>query len=262
MSCRKERKQAKLFRNINSKKASFSLKAVLLFAAGLASAACSFDYSPGKESEKNKPDIIMENIEYVRVRGGDPQVRFQAEYAERWEDRQLMELKNFVFEQMEDHGDTVNAEGRAASAVVQLSSNDLTLNDGVRINIESEDIIIRTATLEWKDKDKHLYGGEGDVVEIQRSDGTSFLGRGFSADARNRTWNFSGKVEGTYVEKEDEEEPDENSVKIEWIRNEPGYLLPETEYYTPERYTQEQYTQDQYTPEEKAIIKTIMPEEK
>ena len=174
--------------------------AILLFSA------CSFDYSAGAESEKKgKADIVMEKIEYVRVRRGDPLVRFQAEYAERWEDRQIMEFRDFSFEQLEDHGETINAEGSAGSAEVQIGSGDITLSGGVRINIESEDIIIRTAGLEWKDKEKLLSGGEQDNVDIQRSDGTSFSGRGFHADMRNRTWNFSGEVKGTYVEKEDGE---------------------------------------------------------
>jgi len=184
---------------------------ILFFFMGLMIAACTFDYSAAGTSEKSKPDIVMENLEYVRVRGGDPLVRFQAEYAERWEDRQTMELRDFLFEQMEDGGKTINAEGRAGQAVVQLGSGDISLKGGVRIRVDSEDVTIRTAELEWKDKDKTLTSGEQDEVDIQRSDGTSFAGRGFLADARNRTWSFSGEVKGTYVEKEDEKEGGETA---------------------------------------------------
>ena len=233
-----------------NKRAALLRKVVFPFAALVLFAACSFDYSPGQSSEKNKPDIIMDNIEYVRVRGGDPLVRFQAEYAERWEDREIMEFKNFTFEQMEDHGETINAEGRAGAAVVQIGSGDISLSDGVRINIESEDIIIRTASLEWLDKEKHLLGGDRDIVEIQRSDGTSFIGSGFSADARNRIWEFSGKVEGLYVEKEDEDDDEtgEKRVRIEWIRNDSDYLLTQGT----------QYSQEEYTPEEQELIQLML----
>jgi len=220
----------------------FFSKGFFLFAAILLSVSCSFDYSPGRESEKNKPDIIMEDIQYVRVRGGDPLVRFQAEYAERWEDRQIMEFRNFIFEQMEDQGETLNAEGRAGAAVVQTGSGDISLSDGVKIDIKTEDIIIRTAGLEWIDKEKHLLGGETDIVEIESSDGTSFIGIGFSANARDRTWAFSGRVEGRYVETEDEEddtaggEAGEKPVRIEWQRNESDYMLQQPEYYSHEEY--------------------------
>jgi LPS export ABC transporter protein LptC len=182
----------------------FGLCAAAIFSAAFF--ACSFDYGDNQDSDKNRPDIVMENLEYVRVRGGDPIARFKAEYAERWEDRQTMELRDFTFEQLEDGGETVNAAGRAGAARVQLESGDISLKNGVRINIESEDYNIRTAGLEWKDKEKTLTGGENAEVDIERSDGTSFTGKGFSADIRGRTWDFTGEVAGSYVETEDDDE--------------------------------------------------------
>jgi hypothetical protein len=151
----------------------------------------------------------MENIEYTRVRGGDILARFRGEHAERWEDSQIMRIRNFSFEQMEDKGETVNVEGSAGAAEVQLESGDITLFDGVTIRIESEDVIINVNRIEWKDKEKTLSGGEGEKVEIRRSDGTSFTGIGVFADIRSRTWSFSGGVEGTYVEEDEEEEDNE-----------------------------------------------------
>ena len=182
--------------------------------------ACSFDYDIVSESDSGRADIVMENIEYVRVRGGDPLVRFQAEHAQRWEDQQIMELREFTFEQLEDSGDTINAEGRAARAEVQLGSGDISLRGGVRINIESEDIIIMTSGLEWRDKEKILSGAAEDEVDIERSDGTSFSGRGFTADIRSRSWSFSGEVRGRYVE-EDEDEEDDDLVSEERIMEQP-----------------------------------------
>jgi len=172
------------------------------------SASCSFDYSTSQESEKNKPDIVMEKLEYVRMRGGNPLVRFTADYAERWEDRQTMELKNFLFEQMEDKGETVNIEGNAGAAEVDLDSGDIVLSNGVRIRIESEDLIISTATIEWKDSEKTFKGSSDGEVDIQRSDGTHFVGRGFSGDVRRRTWIFSGEARGSFVDEDDEENED------------------------------------------------------
>jgi LPS export ABC transporter protein LptC len=164
---------------------------------------CSFDYGAGTGLENTRPDIVMENIEYVRVRGGDMLARFQAEHAERWEELQLMELRNFTFEQMEDHGETVNVEGAAKAATVQIDTGDISLSGGVRISIESEDIIINTAELEWKDKEKTIKGGAEEEVDVERSDGTTFTGKGFSANIRSRTWSFSGEVKGRYVEKDE-----------------------------------------------------------
>jgi LPS export ABC transporter protein LptC len=164
--------------------------------------ACSFDYGAGTGLEDTRPDIVMENIEYVRVRKGDMLARFQAEHAERWEERQLMELRNFTFEQMENHGETVNVEGAAKAATVQIDTGDISLSGGVLVSIESEDIIINTEELEWRDKEKAIKGGAEEEVDVKRSDGTSFTGKGFSANIRSRTWSFSGEVKGLFVEKD------------------------------------------------------------
>jgi LPS export ABC transporter protein LptC len=172
--------------------------------------ACSFDYGAGQEDDRGRPDIIMENIEYARVRGGDLLARFHAVHAEQWEERQIMGLWEFTFEQMEDQGETVNVEGRAGAAEVHLESGDIVLFNGVLVSIESEDLIINTTMLEWNDSEKTLAGGEEDEVEIQRSDGTSFVGRGFSADIRRRTWAFSGEAWGSFVDEDDEDDEDDN----------------------------------------------------
>jgi LPS export ABC transporter protein LptC len=173
--------------------------------------SCSFDYGNTTAEDKNQPDIVMRDVEYVRIRGGDPVVRFQAEEAERYEEKQTMNLKNFSFEQFENHGGGVNATGNAGQAQVELDSGNIRLEGGVEISVDSEDITIKTFGLSWQDKDRHLRETSGDNVEITRSDGTSFSGRGFFADARYRTWNFDAGVGGSYTEPEKEEEAPEEA---------------------------------------------------
>jgi LPS export ABC transporter protein LptC len=177
--------------------------------------SCSFNYDTSPEEDKNQPDIVMRDVEYVRVRGGEPVVRFQAESAERYEDRQTMNLGNFLFDQFEDHGNEINASGSARDASVELDSGNIRMNGDVRIAVDSEDITIETAGLEWRDKEKLLSANPEAPVEISRSDGTRFSGVGFSADTRFRTWEFSGGVSGSYIDEEDEEEDDEGEENTE-----------------------------------------------
>jgi LPS export ABC transporter protein LptC len=167
--------------------------------------SCSFDYGDASESNKDQPDIVMENVEYVRVRSAELQARFQAELAERYKERRLMQLKNFSFEQF-GGDEEVNAFGRAGSASIEIDSLDIRLDSGVRIDVESEDMAIETQWLEWKDKEKLLNGGEQEEVQVYQESGTSFTGIGFQADARRRTWEFSGNVSGTYIFDDDDEE--------------------------------------------------------
>jgi len=182
----------------------------LLFPAVLLLAACSFDYGDLMDDTIHRPDIVMENLEYVRVRGGEHLVRFRADRAERWEDRRTMELWDFYFEQLEnsEEGVEANAEGRAGAASVQLDTGNVSLRGGVRINMESEDIIITTGELEWRDRERLLFSAPQDEVGVERSDGTTLTGTGITVNIRDRTWAFIGEVSGTYVEEDEaEEEP-------------------------------------------------------
>jgi LPS export ABC transporter protein LptC len=172
---------------------------------------CTFDYGDAASENDDQADIVMGNLEYVRMRDGEPVVRFRAQQAERYENRQTMELQNFSFEQFYDHGREVNATGSAGSGLVELDSGNIQLEQNIIIAVDSEDITIETESIFWEDEKRILTGNEDHPVDIQRSDGTVFSGRGFSADSRNRTWSFSGGVEGSYVDTEPEDETPEEA---------------------------------------------------
>jgi LPS export ABC transporter protein LptC len=169
---------------------------------------CTFDYGDAASQKDDQADIVMENVEYVRMRDGDPVVRFRAQQAERYETRQAMELQNFSFEQFYDHGSGINATGAAGSGLVELDSGNIQLEQGIIIAVEDEDITIVTETLSWEDEKRILAGSDEHRVNIQRSDGTVFSGTGFSADSRRKTWSFTGGVEGSYVDKDLEDDSD------------------------------------------------------
>jgi LPS export ABC transporter protein LptC len=188
----------------------FSLFSVL---CSLFSVNCSFDYGSTGGGDKSLPDIAMDDVEYVRVRSLDPQARLQAERVERYEERRIMELRNFSFEQFGGHGEDINASGRAGSASFEIDSGNSHMENGVRIDVDSEEIAIETSRLEWKDKDRTLTGGTSEEVHVYQENGTSFSGIGFQANARSRTWSFTDTVSGTYIY--DDEEEEEEEVKEE-----------------------------------------------
>jgi LPS export ABC transporter protein LptC len=176
-------------------------------------AGCSFDYGAAGDGDSALPDIVMNDVEYVRVRDGDPQVRFRAERAERYEDKQLMELRNFSFEQFTRHDGETDSTGRARSARVELDSGNIGLYDGVSLSVDSEDIVIETESLNWQDKERQLSGSPDAEVRILRDDGTNFRGRGFSANTRSRRWEFAGPIGGVYVHEDDEDTTDDEAAE-------------------------------------------------
>jgi len=169
--------------------------------------SCTFDYGETEDSQRELPDLVMLNVEYIRVKSADPIARVQAERAERYEKQGVMKLENFTFEQLGDKGQEVNTQGGAGNALLEIKSGDITMTNGVRIAVESEDIILATEKLDWKDETHILSTGTEDKVDIFRENGTHFIGTGLTANARTRSFEFSGGVGGNYVQ-DDEEEQD------------------------------------------------------
>jgi len=183
----------------------YALKAacVLIFFA-----SCTFDYGDTGGAENTLPDLVMQNVEYVRVRSADPVARIRAERVERYEVQGLMRLDNFTFEQYGDSGESVNVTGSAGFASVEIESGDFIMDNGVWLEVESEDIMIETFQINWNDKERAMSSGAEDIVNIFQENGTAITGTGLRANARSRTWEFSGPVSGTYIyEENDEEEP-------------------------------------------------------
>jgi len=176
--------------------------------------SCTFDYGETDSSERELPDLVMVNVEYIRVRSADPIARVQAERAERYEKQGVMKLENFTFEQYGDRGHEVNTQGGAGNASVDINSGDITMTNGVRLEVESEDIIIETNQLEWKDETHILSTREEDEVDIYRENGTHFTGIGLTANARTRSFEFLGGVGGTFIQEDDESEEEEEQEVI------------------------------------------------
>ena len=169
--------------------------------------SCTFDYGETAASERKLPDMVMVNVEYVRVRSSDPIARFNAERAERYESQGVMKLENLSFEQYGERGEATNVTGKAGYASVNIESGDIYMDRGVSLEVESEDIIIETVHLEWIDEQRTLLSGEKNEVNIHRQNGTNFKGIGLRVDARKRAWEFLGATSGTFIHDPDEDEP-------------------------------------------------------
>ena len=177
----------------------------------ICAAACTFDYGQEESVESPYPDITMEELEYARVRKGSLIARLQAEFAERYEKRRRMELKNYSFEQYNTANEEIDAVGSGGSATVELDTSNIHMFDGVEITVDTEDLALETVRLDWEDGKKSLKGGENDAVRVEQSNGTNFDGVGFSADVRSRTWAFSSSASGVYVHEDEEGEDGEES---------------------------------------------------
>ncbi|MCL2442963.1 MAG: LPS export ABC transporter periplasmic protein LptC [Treponema sp.] len=177
--------------------------------------SCTFDYGDGGSSDEILPEIVMINVEYVRVRSADPIARIQAERAERYDKLGIMKLEHLSFEQYGEKGEEVYLFGTAGNASFVIDSGDITLDNGVRIEVESEDIVIETKELDWKDEPRILSSGPNEEVFISQENGSIITGIGLRVDTRKRTWDFFGTVSGIYVHEDDDDAEDANESTAE-----------------------------------------------
>jgi LPS export ABC transporter protein LptC len=170
-------------------------------------AACSFDYDLNEEAA-NGPDIIMRDIDYVRMVNANPFVQFKAEEARQYAKNHSMEMDTFSFEQFNsipsgsEQKPEVNVRGEGVSAKIQTDTGNVNISGGVSIDVLSEEISIKTPTLIWQNEERLLKAPE--YVELSKSDGTKISGRNFTADTRKRSWQFESDIKGEIVEAEDE----------------------------------------------------------
>jgi len=160
--------------------------------------SCTFDYGDKESFGDDKPDLIMENVEYVRVRSANPLAKLQAERVERYEKKSMVKLQNTTFEQYDEQGKEINISGKTGNATVEIDTGNIFMDRNVRIEVKKEDIILETYRLEWIDESKHLSTGDNNEVFVYRQNGTGFTGIGLQSDARKRSWEFIGRVSGTY----------------------------------------------------------------
>jgi LPS export ABC transporter protein LptC len=193
------------------------MSVLVAVAVAFVTGGCSFDYGNQESEESTLPDIVMEDLDYVRVRSGSLQARFTAERAERYDKRRTMELSAVQFEQYNLATGELDAKGTAGGAEVELSNGNVTLKNGIDLSVESEEITLETEWLAWNDGKRELKGKEEAAVVIKRSGGTDFRGIGLSADVRSRQWEFAGGAEGAFEQddEDDEEEEDDEGAGSE-----------------------------------------------
>jgi LPS export ABC transporter protein LptC len=190
---------------VNKKLLSFCVLFCLLVFA-FTNVSCTFDYG-GKESlGDDQPDLIMENVEYVRVRSANPLAKLQAERVERYEKQSMVKLQNTTFEQYDGQGEEVNISGKTGIATVEIDTGNILMDRNVRIEVKKEDIILETYRLEWIDESKHLSAGDNNEVFVYKQNGTRFTGTGLQSDTRKRNWEFTGSVRGTYKHNDEDTE--------------------------------------------------------
>ncbi len=178
------------------------LLGLLLPAAGILAASCSFNYGEAlaEDLEDRTPDAVFVRFTHTIVQDNRPALVLEAERAELYDRRNLVRLKGVRFRELRD-GKTL-AYGSAEEAVLNTETEDAEFTGAVHLRSERDGVTIRADYLSWKSEDRVLESREDRTTSIEKDDGSGLRGTGFRADARRKGVSFSGRVDGVLVRPE------------------------------------------------------------
>lgn len=188
-------------------KKELSFKIILLFVVfSCFWVSCKFDYGFADGSGRGmEADLVMVNANYVRMKRGRLEANFRADVLRRYDGRGEVELEGVDFEYYTGKEEKLEAEGRAEKALYDMGSGDLRMDDGVGVEILSEEVRIGAGYLRWEDSVKRLESGKDDEVTLAKKDGSVMTGTGFRAYSDVKKWEMEGGASGIFVGEDEEE---------------------------------------------------------
>jgi LPS export ABC transporter protein LptC len=171
---------------------------------------CSFNYEEGKIAEdlsETVPETVLMNFVQVRTVEGKPDYRVYGTKAEAYGKKKETVITDVVFQDFDRDG-TVETEGIADRITYYSESENAELSGNLQFYNTNEEVEIRAEYLFWNEAEETLTTEEREPVTLVKTNGTVVTGTGFSARGASKTIVFTGGVEGTWVEdEEDEQEP-------------------------------------------------------
>ena len=169
-------------------------------------AACSLDYQDSagqQELAENIPEAIFTDFSHMAVKETRLVFTLEASEARLFQKQKRTELTGVRFREYDDNG-KISVEGRANRAVYHTDTENAEIYGAVYFRSNQEEITMYAESLFWDRKARMLTANAEEAVRIVKDDGSFITGRGFSADARKKSINYSSGVRGTYVHKDEE----------------------------------------------------------
>ncbi len=170
--------------------------------------ACSFDYEQAEIAgtlSEGVPNSIVRSYTYVDIRPGQTSFQIYSLEAKMYHKEHRTTLESVFFQEIDEEGEVVT-EGEADSAVIDTQTDNVEITGSIHFASTLYEMIIETEYLYWNNETRTLEGKADREVYIERADGTTISGRGFSVNSPSRKIEFNSEVEGTYVYSDEEEE--------------------------------------------------------
>lgn len=175
-----------------------------LFLLSIALAACSLDYNQSQlatEISEEIPDTVLNGVSHTVVRDNVIRFRIGAERVEAFGAQNRQYLYDVTFTEYDTTG-AVRTEGTADHADFQTDTEDVELTGNLRFYSVPDQAWLDAEYLYWNSEERQLTSRPEEPVALEKRDGSSIVGRGFTAELDQSLIIFSGGVRGTIVEKE------------------------------------------------------------
>lgn len=169
--------------------------------------SCSMDYREGTIAEDLSEDIpnsVLFDVTHTIVRGGNPVYIVHAKKAASYHSKNSTIMYNVLFQELNKEGEIVT-EGWVDHIVFHTDTENAELSENIEFYSSAEEAEIRADYLEWNNELRTLSGKPDGEVFLEDTAGSTVNGSGFTADFSKKRIDFSGTVEGTYVDEDNED---------------------------------------------------------
>ncbi len=167
-------------------------------AVSLLAGACSLDYQElAEDLDENTPAVEMMGVRLVSVENGREHSRVEAERIADFDKLYKRTIEGGKFTEYDEPGD-ISAEGEAVLITIDTRTDNAVLEGHIRFNSVRDKATVSAEYLEWNDSDRLLSGNPAGEVLLEKEDGTTIRGTGFSADFPSRIFRFAGRASGIW----------------------------------------------------------------
>ena len=179
-------------------------RAILLAASAAVLASCSLDYAQSQlatELSREIPDTVLTGVSHTVVRNNVVRFRIGAERVEAFAGEKRQYLYGVTFTEYDSTG-AVRTDGTADHADFQTDTEDVALTGNLRFYSVPDEAWLEAEYLYWDSEERQLTSRPEESVSLEKGDGTTIVGRGFTAEMDESLIIFSGGVRGIIVEEE------------------------------------------------------------
>lgn len=167
--------------------------------------ACSFDYGILQEdpSAQEIPNTVLNGFSHIIINLGKPVLELRSDKAESFEGKKQTFLTKVTFFEYDINTGKTITSGTSDSAIIFTESNNVELSGNISLDSKRDGVLISASYLFWNNDKKTLTSRQDQTLQLAKEDGTTIRGEGFSANAKTKTFKFTGPSEGSYVSSED-----------------------------------------------------------